>query len=71
MSITCPRCGITSQHPTDEREGYCGRCHDWTVVPVRLPRVAGGFVTVQLPTMPRGSDHEREAIMKLLDQVNR
>lgn len=30
-SITCPRCGMTSHHPTDIREGYCGQCHDWTM----------------------------------------
>jgi ribosomal protein L37E len=29
-SITCPRCGLTSYHPKDIAEGYCGRCHDWT-----------------------------------------
>ena len=29
-SITCPRCGMTSYHPIDVREGYCGNCHDWT-----------------------------------------
>jgi ribosomal protein L37E len=28
--FTCPRCGRTSHHPTDAREGYCGACHDWT-----------------------------------------
>lgn len=26
----CPRCGMTSAHPTDLAEGYCGNCHDWT-----------------------------------------
>lgn len=26
-SITCARCGMTSRHPDDIREGYCGRCH--------------------------------------------
>ncbi len=26
-SVTCPRCGCTSHHPTDVREQYCGRCH--------------------------------------------
>jgi hypothetical protein len=30
MSFTCPRCGMTSHHPEDERQGYCGNCHDWT-----------------------------------------
>lgn len=28
--ITCPRCGMTSHNPDDERTGYCGNCHDWT-----------------------------------------
>jgi hypothetical protein len=28
--FTCPRCGRTSHSPDDEREGYCGACHDWT-----------------------------------------
>lgn len=30
QSITCPRCGLTSYHPDDVREGYCGNCHEWT-----------------------------------------
>lgn len=29
-SITCPRCGFTSFHPEDIRQGYCGRCNWWT-----------------------------------------
>lgn len=29
-SITCPRCGRTSYHPEDIRQGYCGACHWWT-----------------------------------------
>ncbi len=29
-SFTCPRCGMTSSHPEDAKQGYCGRCHDWT-----------------------------------------
>ena len=29
-SITCPRCGMTSHHPADVEQGYCGNCHDWT-----------------------------------------
>ena len=29
-AFTCPRCGRTSHHPDDIREGYCGACHDWT-----------------------------------------
>jgi hypothetical protein len=31
--ITCPVCGMTSYHPVDIREGYCGNCHDWTSPP--------------------------------------
>jgi ribosomal protein L37E len=34
-TITCPRCGRTSAHPDDIREGYCGNCHDWTSPPKR------------------------------------
>lgn len=30
VSFTCPRCGATSYNPNDAREGYCGRCQDWT-----------------------------------------
>lgn len=30
MTFTCPRCGVTSHHPTDEVEGYCGVCHAFT-----------------------------------------
>lgn len=26
-SITCPRCGRTSHHPTDRALNYCGHCH--------------------------------------------
>lgn len=35
-SFTCPRCGAVSYHPNDIREGYCGRCHDWTGDPAGL-----------------------------------
>lgn len=30
-AFTCPRCGAVSHHPVDRQQGYCGRCHDWTV----------------------------------------
>ena len=30
VTFTCPRCGMTSGHPMDVQEGYCGNCHDWT-----------------------------------------
>jgi len=26
-SITCLRCGLTSYHPEDVRQHYCGHCH--------------------------------------------
>lgn len=29
MSITCPKCGMTSYNPNDEREKYCGNCHQF------------------------------------------
>lgn len=37
-SITCPRCGRTSYHPGDIKEGYCGgpSCHWWTSDPTGL-----------------------------------
>jgi ribosomal protein L37E len=28
-SITCPRCGMTSYHPKDISERYCGACHQF------------------------------------------
>jgi hypothetical protein len=31
--FSCPKCGRTSHHPDDIREGYCGACHDWTGTP--------------------------------------
>jgi len=36
-SFTCPRCGAASWNPADIREGYCGRCHDWTGAPSPHP----------------------------------
>jgi hypothetical protein len=30
MAFGCPRCGTVSQSATDEAEGYCVRCHDFT-----------------------------------------
>jgi len=29
-SITCPVCDMTSYHPSDIAEGYCGNCHEFT-----------------------------------------
>lgn len=33
-SITCPECGLTSHHPEDVAQGYCGACSWWTSDPV-------------------------------------
>jgi uncharacterized Zn finger protein (UPF0148 family) len=30
LGFTCPRCRLTSYHPTDLAEGYCGACHAFT-----------------------------------------
>jgi hypothetical protein len=30
VAFTCPRCQRASPGPEDERQGYCGACHDWT-----------------------------------------
>jgi ribosomal protein L37E len=30
MAFTCPRCGIVSHNPEDERQRYCARCHVFT-----------------------------------------
>lgn len=32
-SITCPDCGMTSHHPEDVAQGYCGNCHKFTSPP--------------------------------------
>jgi ribosomal protein S27AE len=29
--FTCPKCGAVSHHPKDKEQGYCGRCHAFTV----------------------------------------
>jgi hypothetical protein len=29
MSFTCPKCGRVSHNPNDEREQYCGHCHEF------------------------------------------
>lgn len=48
--IACPVCGRTSFNPNDEREGYCGNCHDWTRPgPAALePGLAPGGIVVQV-----------------------
>lgn len=36
-SIICPQCGAESYHPTDIRERYCGRCHQFhEMMPAKL-----------------------------------
>jgi hypothetical protein len=29
MSFTCPICDMTPHNPNDERERYCGNCHEF------------------------------------------
>lgn len=65
MSITCPRCGLTSHNPTDAAEGYCGHCHDWT-----LKRCAGGreiFSTRLGPFWSRPCPNEATDVLELTD----
>jgi hypothetical protein len=39
---TCPRCGAVSHHPKDAEQGYCGRCHAFTRVSLRLRLYVAG-----------------------------
>ena len=32
MSFLCPRCSRISYHPEDEKNGWCGFCHDYTAL---------------------------------------
>lgn len=48
-SITCPRCGITSRHPKDVEEGYCGNCHDFTSGATSQLAFAEWLVTGRIP----------------------
>jgi hypothetical protein len=32
MAFTCPKCLMVSHNPEDERQGYCGNCHEFTGV---------------------------------------
>lgn len=57
-SITCPRCGATSYHPEDIKQGYCGRCHWWTsdpdlgkVNPETMELDEHGFIIPTRPTV--------------------
>lgn len=34
-SITCPRCGMTSYHPGDVENLYCGNCHKFFFLGVK------------------------------------
>lgn len=53
-SFTCPVCGATSWNPNDVREGYCGRCHDWTGQPhLDAARAVEHGVVVEMPNGQR------------------
>jgi hypothetical protein len=30
----CPKCGAVSYHPDDLKNGYCGKCHEYTAPPL-------------------------------------
>lgn len=36
--IRCPWCYSVSYNPDDIREGYCGKCRDWTSPRLRVRR---------------------------------
>lgn len=44
MSFTCPKCLLTSHHPEDERNRYCGNCH--------------AFIEFETPWVVMGGDVE-------------
>lgn len=48
-SFTCPACGMTSHHPADAENGYCGNCHAFTGT---APGAGGWYYTVRVD--PRG-----------------
>jgi ribosomal protein S27AE len=61
--FTCPRCGAKSWHPEDARQGYCGRCHDFTarrphhppsleLPPYEPPRLDGPHRAPDLEPLP-------------------
>lgn len=54
LGFACPRCRMTSHHPTDRERGYCGSCHDYTGVGARLVGGAlhGQDVAVRAVPMP-------------------
>lgn len=45
-SFTCPVCGMTSPHPDDVANGYCGNCHAFTGELAGLPTDARTWTTV-------------------------
>lgn len=45
MSFTCPDCGMTSHHPEDEKNRYCGACHSFKPARVALLHLLAGGVT--------------------------
>lgn len=46
-SITCPNCHLTSYHPKDIEQGYCGHCHDWTSPPAMKHMLETNAVVVR------------------------
>ena len=61
MSFTCPRCGMTSHHPKDEEQGYCGNCHDFTAPPGASMSPLFGAVRREIDMLRQLSEIERKA----------
>lgn len=60
MAFTCPACGMTSHHPTDAAEGYCGNCHDWTARPATDELAAAIAAVPPVETPPGAAGPEPE-----------
>ena len=69
MSFTCPRCNVTSHHPKDVAQGYCVRCHEFTVsldaVRAEDAEISARFVRVDITLAKRvGEMIERNSALK-------
>lgn len=65
MSYTCPRCGATSQNPSDERERYCGRCKRFEADDELMAEVAAYFTAVD-ETVDAITDEQIEERLRAL-----
>lgn len=63
-SLTCPRCGMTTHHPVDITEGYCGKCNDWT-------SEAGGSGRPIAATTPASKDRQERMGVSYMQELSR